>query len=113
MDQLVTTIRDQQWIAMIKEQKSSGLSISAWCRQKGISENCFYYRQHRIRQRVSSALPQFVEIKPPAEPPAEASYLENMNRAATIKFNDGVVLSLSNQASGELIRNIVEVLHAQ
>ena len=111
MDQLVTTIRDQQWIAMIKEQKSSGLSISAWCRQKGISENCFYYRQQKRRKRIGSALPTFVEIKPPAEK-TETRHLENMNSVATIQIGS-VMIGLSNQASGELIRNIVEAMYAE
>ena len=60
MDQLVTTVREQQWLAMLKVQKSSGLSISSWCRENGVSENCFYYRQQKLRQRIGSALPRFV-----------------------------------------------------
>ena len=44
MDQLVTTFHDQQWLAMVSEQKKSGLTIKAWCSKNGISENCFYYR---------------------------------------------------------------------
>ena len=66
MDQLVTTVRDQQWLAMVSEQKKSGLTIKAWCSKNGISENCFYYRQQKRRKRIGSAIPSFVEIKPPA-----------------------------------------------
>ena len=47
MDQLVTTVRDQQWHAMVSEQKKSGLTIKAWCSENGISKNCFYYRQQK------------------------------------------------------------------
>ena len=39
MNQLVTTVRDQQWLAMVSEQKKSGLTIKAWCSENGISEN--------------------------------------------------------------------------
>lgn len=113
MDQLVTTVREQQWLAMLEEQKRSGLSIKAWCRENGVSENCFYYRQQKLRQRIGSALTQFVEIKPPAHLAAEAPHLENINSAATIRFHNGIVISLSNQASGDLIRSIVEALNAQ
>ena len=31
MDQLVTTVRDYEWLTMIREQKASGLTIKAWC----------------------------------------------------------------------------------
>ena len=111
MDQLVTTIRDQQWLAMVSQQKKSGLTIKAWCSENGISENCFYYRQQKLRKRIGSALPTFVEIKPPAEI-TEERHLENMNSVATIRIGDAMI-GLSNQASGELIHNIVEALYAE
>ena len=41
MDQFVTTVHDQQWLAMVSEQKKSGLTIKAWCSENGISENVF------------------------------------------------------------------------
>ena len=111
MDQLVTSFREKQWLAMLNEQKQSGLTVKDWCSENGISENCFYYRQHRLRERIGSALPTFVELKPPAEP-QEAPHLENLNRTATIRIGD-IVVDLSNQASTILIKNILEALHAQ
>ena len=42
----------------------------------------------------------------------EAQHLENMNSVATIQIGS-VLVGLSNQASGELIRNIVEALYAE
>lgn len=112
MDQLVTTFREQQWLTMLNTQKHSGLTVKAWCEENGISENCFYYRQQKLRQRIGSALPSFVEIKPPIHPVEEAKDLENINRVATIRAG-AVSVELSNQASGELIRNILEALHAK
>ena len=41
MDQLVTTIRENQWLAMLEQQKHSGLTVKAWCNENGISENSF------------------------------------------------------------------------
>ena len=111
MDQLVTTVREKQWLAMLGEQKQSGLTIKDWCRENGISENSFYYRQNKLRKRIGSALPTFVEIRPQAEK-TENQHLENMNSVATIQIGS-VMIGLSNQASGELIRNIVEALYAE
>ena len=79
MDQLVTSFREKQWLAMLNEQKQSGLTVKDWCSENGISENCFYYRQHRLRERIGSALPTFVVIKPPAEI-TEERHLENMKK---------------------------------
>ena len=99
------------WTQRITDCKNSGRHTSEWCSENGISENCFYYRQHRLRERIGSALPTFVELKPPAEP-QEAPHLENLNRTATIRIGD-IVVDLSNQASAILIKNILEALHAQ
>ena len=110
MDQLVTTVRNQQWLAIVSGQKKSGPTIKAWCSENDISEYCFYYCQQKRRKRIGSALPIFVEIKPPAEK-MEAQHLENMNSVATIQIGS-VMIGLSNQASGVLIRNIVEALYA-
>jgi len=111
MDQLVTTIRENQWLAMLEQQKHSGLTVKAWCNENGISENSFYYRQNKLRKRIGSALPTFVELKPPAIKP-EVPDLENLNRVASIHVGD-VTVSLSNQASGDLIRKIMEALHVE
>lgn len=111
MDQLVTTVREKQWLAMLGEQKESGLTIKDWCRENGISENSFYYRQNKLRKRIGSALPTFVELKPPIQAMG-TSHLENLNRVASIHVGD-VTVTLSNQASCDLIRNIMEALHAK
>lgn len=111
MDQLVTNIRDHEWINMIQEQKASGLTIDAWCREKKISRNCFYYRQRRLRRQFMEALPQFVELNPPAAPEIqETTHLENFNSTARITIG-GVSIELSNAASEELIGRIVRAVH--
>ncbi len=109
MNQLVTQIRTQQWIAMIREQRSSGLSVKSWCAEKHISENCFYYRQHRLREIIGSEIPEFVEIHQPDAPAARN--IENINSAATIRSGK-VKIDLNNSASEELIARIVRVLNA-
>lgn len=93
---------------MENEQKQSGLTVKAWCRENGISENCFYYRQHNLRQRIGSALSKFVEIKPSVKT-VEIENLENQNCVASI-YAGGITVTLSNQSSGELIWKIMKAL---
>ena len=62
MDQVTNNVRHNNWIAMIQDQKQSGLTVSAWCKQANISTNCFYYRQQKLREVAASAIPQLVEI---------------------------------------------------
>ena len=113
MDQLTTNIRSQQWLQMVKDQKSSGLTVEAWCRENNISKHAFYYRQHKLREEAGKVLSHFVEIQAPqAETVPDQKYLENLNSAASISCGK-VVIGLNNHASEELISKIVRVLNAQ
>ncbi len=109
MHQLVAQVRTQQWITMIREQRASGLSVKSWCVEKHISENCFYYRQRRIREIVGNKIPEFVEIHQPDHPSVENT--ENITTAAVIRSGK-VQIALSNSASEELIARIMRNLNA-
>ena len=42
--QLATSqIRLQNWVAVIRDQKSSGLTIKDYCQEHDLSENAYYY----------------------------------------------------------------------
>lgn len=109
MHQLVAQIRTQQWITMIREQRASGLSVKSWCVEKHISENCFYYRQRRIREIVGNEIPEFVEIHQPDHSAAETP--KNITITAVIQ-SGRIQISLSNSASEELISRIMRNLNA-
>ena len=106
MHQLVAQVRTQQWIDMIREQRASGLSVKSWCAEKKISENCFYYWQHRVREIIGNELPEFVEIHQPS--------IENIeNLTVTVIIRSGKVqIDLSNSTSEELIARILRILNA-
>ena len=96
---------------MIRDQKSSGLTIKEWCLKNHISEHCFYYRQHKLRQdALSGQEPRFMELLPPA---SAATNLENLNSTASIVHGTFRV-DLTNEVSEELLAKIIRVMtHAQ
>ena len=95
---------------MLKEQKSSGLTIRDWCRENNISTHCFYYRQQKLRERAGEVLTHFVEI----QQPQAATHLENIENNSAAQISAGsIVIGLNNNASEELIGRIVRVLNAQ
>ena len=117
MSQLVSNVRNQQWLAMIHDQKVSGLSIREWCRNHSISENCFFYRQRKLREIAGENITQFVEIKQPEDPAtsmmqSEQMNLDNERSSATIRYGK-ITIALDNSTSEELIGRIVRVLNAQ
>ncbi len=67
-----------EWVDRVSRQSSSGLSISAFCKQESVSESNFYFWVRRLKsvggstssspkQRVStrsSVTPRFVQVHP-------------------------------------------------
>lgn len=45
--------RAQQWTGYIQERKASGMTINAWCEQKGLNPRSYYYWLRKLRQEVS------------------------------------------------------------
>jgi hypothetical protein len=63
--------RIELWQGMISEQESSGLSVRAFCRQRGCKEHSFYMWRKRLRKpkamrfalvETNQALPALIEV---------------------------------------------------
>ncbi|SFR74467.1 Transposase, partial [[Clostridium] aminophilum] len=49
--QLATSqIRLQNWVAIIRDQKSSGLTIKDYCQEHDLSQNAYYYWLRKSRR---------------------------------------------------------------
>ena len=42
---------DKKWTELIRQQRQSGLSVSAFCRDRGFSDQAFYYWRKRLSGR--------------------------------------------------------------
>lgn len=58
MDGKTAEIRYQQWVQVIQDWGSSGLSKRNYCQEKGIDEKQFYYYQRRIRSLIATRTEQ-------------------------------------------------------
>jgi hypothetical protein len=59
----------EQWHQIIEGQRSSGLTVAAYCRDRGVTEGSFYTWKRRLRSPAKSnrsSAPEFVEVKPPS-----------------------------------------------
>ena len=43
---------DEEWLALIQECRSSGLSDKCWCQEHHIHTSNFYYQVRRLRQKA-------------------------------------------------------------
>ena len=58
----------EAWRPIIDGQRASGLTVAAYCRERGITEGAFYAWKRRLRSPARpnrSPAPAFVEVKPP------------------------------------------------
>jgi transposase-like protein len=56
--------RAGEWRRRFDDQRSSGLTVSAWCRKRGITKNTFYGWRKRLAQPPApgGSAPQFVAV---------------------------------------------------
>ena len=62
--------RRAKWIGLFAEQQSSGLTVTAWCREHGIEKNTFYGWRKRLNGTSSEDAGSFVRLAVCAEPAA-------------------------------------------
>lgn len=50
----------EQWKAIIKECRSSGMTTTAWCKANGICEQTYYKHLKKIREEMIESLPSSI-----------------------------------------------------
>ena len=114
-----------EWASRIKEQKSSGLSVSEWCLQNNLSKNMYFYWKRQLKEEVvEQALPDIVPLAiPTAAPqpaPTPAVECESCTSCTTFKPNstariliNGVSIEIDSTASEAFIQSLIKaVRHA-
>lgn len=95
-------IRTNQWAAVIKDCKESGLKVDDYCTQRGLSRNAYYYWLRKVKE---AALTQsgFVEIQQQQEVSSACPPL------LTASVNE-IVLGISENTPMDLLANVIKVL---
>ena len=61
---LRTEFRLQHWANIAKECKESGMTVTAYCASRGISDKTYYYWLRRVREAAADSIPpQLIELK--------------------------------------------------
>ena len=47
-----TELRHREWGEQIQECQSSGMTVTAWCKEKGISQHTYYSRLNVVRKEL-------------------------------------------------------------
>ena len=80
--------RLNQWSMMVQEREDSGLSIRAYCEQKGIGVKTYYYRLKKLREvAVELAQPEIVQVEAPAICEQKSIVIQSDNTSIEIPCN--------------------------
>lgn len=95
--------REKFWRGLIREQKSSGLSISAFCREREVSVASFFSWRKRLGQRSepTPAAAQFVAIDLPAAAPFE------------VRLPNGCRILVPARFDASSLSSIIDVLESE
>jgi hypothetical protein len=112
--------RLNKWTEIVRECRSSGQTISAWCADHDINPKTYYYWLRRVRAAACEALPSlYSQNNPIANPivpvniPVSTAGTDSGDQEVlsdiVIRFG-AVTLEIRNNASATLIENTLRAL---
>lgn len=114
MDNITHEMRLMQWTPIIRECRSSGMTVKSRCLKNNINEKQFYYWQRCVREEAfdtlkkteSQSQPNFVQLQTPADSSRNtSSFMADM-----IIHIGNSILELSNTVSEELLNKVLKVM---
>ena len=108
--------RLNQWTEIIRECRSSGQTISAWCAEHNINVKSYYYWLRKVRTAACESLPiigngepQIVPVPMPVQLAKVNSSVQKDSSHVILRMG-AVTLELHNGASAELIANTLKAM---
>lgn len=105
-----TQIRLNEWAAVIKDCKSSGLKVDEYCQQHNLSRDAYYYWLRKVK---AAALQQagFVELTAPESGSCSSGRVASTSFTAQMTIKAGnLELGVSNETPSELLSRVLEVI---
>ena len=111
-----------EWASRFADQKTSGLSVSEWCKQNNLTEYKYYYWKRLLKEEaIEQVLPDIVPLTMPSVPVKTqvdevagetcASCTSFTSTSCARLFINGICIELDPSAPEPLIRNIIKAVH--
>ena len=91
----------QNWSDKELARQESGLTVTEWCRQEGISTNTYYYRLRKIKESLCEQIPVAV---------TEITEKTETDSAAIMIISDDLKVEISSEVPSEKIAAIIGAL---
>jgi hypothetical protein len=103
--------RRAKWIGLFADQQSSGLTVTAWCREHGIEKNTFYGWRKRLHGTSSEDAGSFVRLAVCTEPAAEVG---SEPAACGLRLSvGGTVVLIEAGFDRRLLSDVLDVLESR
>jgi hypothetical protein len=118
-------IKLREWAEQVKACEKSGLSVSKWCEENGVSKSGYYYRQRRVQEELLDALESAKTYQlPPAGDFAESRHLsqleppvfvpvpmpQNKGAAAVTVWLGNYAVDIQNGADDAVVEQVLRVV---
>lgn len=101
------------WQQHIQDQRSSGLTVRAWCEQNGCSEKSYYYWLRLVRERMLEQVADSTLVQVNPEELVSASIAEagsSISGSVVIRFGNACI-ELPEHTDTEAIASLVKALN--
>ena len=115
MNDLVKSIRSENWAAIIRDRQESGQTVKQWCAENNLSEAAYYYRLRQLREKLLQSMQEPEDNTAPSTSPVFVKVPDAATAPAAggtgLRIRKGTaVIELSNDASEGILSMMKEVL---
>jgi hypothetical protein len=97
--------RQLQMFAMVEELFQSKMTRKEFCRQKGLSVNCFYYWQKKYRRQAREEQPGFITVRT-----GKGAFVSNgVSQHIVLSYPNGVSLQLPTGTPLSMISSLLRL----
>lgn len=89
---------EAEWVERVRRCRESGLTVSEWCREKGINLKTYYYHLRKLRKELCEQIPVPVMTVP------------KMNSSVKLKIGD-ITAEIPEGISEQMMISLIRAMH--
>ena len=102
-------IQLREWASQIQERLDSGLTVQAWCEERGLPVKTYYYRLKRVREELLEAAENQNALALPGKPVFAALPMNSSCAAVTVRIG-GYEAEIRDGADTDTIERVLRAL---
>ena len=110
---ITNNFRLSEWMQVLKDQKSSGMTVNDFCLSRGIKRHSFYYWQRKLRETAVSELQKNAAVVGNQIPAGWLQLTQEVDTEATIEVMvNGFSINVGADTNPELLKKVCTILRS-